>query len=202
MSKEDFNTHGFSLVTSALAATDLNFFSSYVKGPNRAIGARLGDALVPNALAVYSDPVIEMLLESFLPAVELETGLNLYPTYSYLRIYGTGDRLPKHKDRPACEVSVTLAVAYEPNVPWPFWVEASGKHVVLSLKEGDALIYTGIELYHWRDPFPGRSCAQVMLHYVNQTGPYRQWKFDKRTALGLPRTLPTRTAKEASESKI
>jgi hypothetical protein len=32
----------------------------------------------------------------------------MLPTYSYARIYANGDELKKHRDRPACEVSVTL----------------------------------------------------------------------------------------------
>ena len=40
------------------------------------------------------------------------TGLNLKPTYSYWRLYKTGDVLKRHKDRPSCEVSTTLCLGY------------------------------------------------------------------------------------------
>ena len=34
--------------------------------------------------------------------------LKLNPTYSYARIYKTGDILHRHKDRFSCEISTTL----------------------------------------------------------------------------------------------
>jgi hypothetical protein len=27
------------------------------------------------------------------------------------------------------------------------------------------LVYKGMELEHWREPFDGKDCAQVFLHY-------------------------------------
>jgi hypothetical protein len=127
---------------------------------------------------------MEILLEKFLPVVESEIGLKLYPTYSYLRIYQTGDRLPKHKDRPACEISVTLSLGYDPDEPWPLWLESDRESRSISLKTGDGLIYKGTELHHWRDLYQGRYAAQAMLHYVDQEGPYQEWRFDKRAGLG------------------
>ena len=40
--------------------------------------------------------------------MEKETGLKVLPTYTYARIYKTGDILERHKDRPSCEISTTV----------------------------------------------------------------------------------------------
>jgi hypothetical protein len=49
------------------------------------------------------------------------------------------------------------------------------------------LIYSGCELEHWRDPFPGKNCGQVFLHYNNVNTPNSETnKYDTRPHLGLP----------------
>ena len=43
-------------------------------------------------------------------------------------------------------------------------------------------------LQHWREPFEGKDCAQVFLHYNNAKGKDLLkliYKFDKRPMLGL-----------------
>jgi hypothetical protein len=35
------------------------------------------------------------------------------------------------------------------------------------MEPGDATIYLGCELEHWREEFKGEDCAQVFLHYNN-----------------------------------
>lgn len=47
-------------------------------------------------------------------------GLKLIPTYSYSRIYKTGEVLPKHMDRYACEISVTVTLGYIGKI-WPIY---------------------------------------------------------------------------------
>ena len=37
-------------------------------------------------------------------------GYSLLPTYTYTRLYGKGDELVIHRDRPSCELSGTLAL--------------------------------------------------------------------------------------------
>jgi hypothetical protein len=54
------------------------------------------------------------------------------------------------------------------------------------LRPGDALIYRGIELAHWREAFQGEKMAQVFLHYVDRNGPNAAEKFDGRAGLGVP----------------
>lgn len=141
------------------------------------------DDQVHGTPAVYSDFMMEHLLVTILPEVENASGLSLFPTYAYLRLYKHGDTLARHTDRPACEISVTLCLGAQPEDPWPIWVEGPNGTTAVKLSAGDALLYRGIECPHWREAFAGRYLAQVFLHYVDQRGPYAEWKFDKRESL-------------------
>ena len=57
------------------------------------------------------------------------------------------------------------------------------------LKPGDMIIYSGFELEHWREPFEGKLCGQVFLHYNHANGPFAKSNlYDKRPMLGIPKT--------------
>ena len=143
-----------------------------------------GDSLLGNTPCAYGDPFIDTLLLSLLPQVERYSGLKLFPTYSYFRMYKHGDALPKHNDRLACEISVTLCLGGDPL--WPFWLEAPNGVVKVNLAPGDGLLYRGVECAHWREAFDGTQLAQVFLHYVDTNGPNADWKFDRRKATSSP----------------
>jgi hypothetical protein len=51
------------------------------------------------------------------------------------------------------------------------------------LRPGDALLYRGMELFHWRDAYRGEALVQVFLHYVDRDGPHTEQKFDGRSSL-------------------
>ena len=144
---------------------------------------RKGDTQVPGSAAMYAEPVVEELLEELRPSVERSTGLHLLPTYSYVRLYKHGASLERHRDRPACEVSVTLSLDADSPEPWPIWIEGFRQTEAVYLEPGDGLIYRGTDCDHWRDSFAGEFAAQAFLHYVERNGQHRDWKFDKRNAL-------------------
>ena len=141
------------------------------------------DPRSPGAWAAPGDLFTDGLLMDLLPLAEDVTQLNLFPTYSYFRVYKRGDILVSHTDRPACEISATLSLGYEAEAPWPLLLETPAGVSAIELAPGDALFYRGTELTHWREPMNGERAAQVFLHYVDQNGPYAEWKYDKRKEL-------------------
>ena len=146
------------------------------------------DHQVPNTYSHYGDVAMETLLETLRAKMEKETGYKLNETYAYARIYKLGDVLHRHKDRYSCEVSTTLNLGGD---PWPIYLEPSGKTgmagIKVDLDQGDMLVYMGCELEHWRDPFPGKDCGQVFLHYNDKTKKTAKDNlYDTRPFLGLP----------------
>lgn len=139
-----------------------------------------------NKIIWYADPLTEVILKNSLPAVEAFTGLELYPTYSFARVYQKGDRLKPHVDREACEISVTCNIAVKGAV-WPFYTQLPQKaEVVYYLEPGDACIYRGCDVVHWRNEAVDTDInVQIMLHYVDKNGPNAGYKFDGRTSLAI-----------------
>ena len=143
---------------------------------------------VENTYCAYSDIAMETLMLKCQPQMEKETGLKLYPAYSYARAYKKGDKLKRHKDRFRGEISTTMNLGGD---DWPIYLEPSGetgkKGVRVDLKPGDMLVYKGCELEHWREKFKGKECVQVFLHYNNSKTPNAKNNiFDTRPHLGLP----------------
>ena len=166
---------------------------------NKLVG-NFNDAQVPNSYAKYADRVMETLLVDTIKIMQKKTGLKLVPTYSYCRLYRTGNILKRHKDRPSCEISTTLNLGGD---NWPIFIDPTGsdnvideyknihkpgapKGVEVNLKPGDMLIYSGCELEHWREPFKGKLCGQVFLHYNHADGRFAKTNlYDKRPMLGI-----------------
>lgn len=151
------------------------------------------DEQCPLSDAVHGSEVFDSLLEQLLPHFENASGLKLYPTYSYARLYSKhGEELKNHRDRPACEISATITLGFEGDV----WAIYMGDHedktngTKIEMDVGDAVMYRGMDKWHWREPyFEGKWQAQVFLHYVDQNGPHAEWKYDKRESLGLSKTI-------------
>jgi len=136
----------------------------------------------PNAdTSYYSDSLTETLMMTKQKRMEQELGINLFPTYTYWRMYTYGSELRKHSDRNSCEISVTLHLGSD-GTPWPICFNDK----CYDLKPGEAAIYKGIEWPHYRkEPYKGDFYSQVFMHYVDADGPNQSYKFDQRPMVGL-----------------
>ena len=184
-----FNFSGYVKVENLVDSKTIKTISEYFENKLRrgeweaSTQVNPGDA---SKLGYYSDPLIEVILKECQPAIEHYTGLLLEPTYSFSRVYQGGEELLPHTDRPSCEISVTINVACTGDV-WPIWMQYKDNDPVkCMLSPGDAVIYKGCEVTHWRRKLPDNQInVQFMLHYVAKNGPHAEYKFDKREALGL-----------------
>jgi hypothetical protein len=59
---------------------------------------------------------------------------------------------------------------------WPIFMNNNPIH----MNPGDACIYLGCDLVHYREHFKGDWHAQCFLHYVDQNGPHKDHKYDQK----------------------
>jgi len=187
---EKFKTNGYCLIKSAITCELRDVITQYAlfdEMQNFKSESSQGRNQVPNAHSVYADPAMESLLLHLQPVIEQTTGLNLFPTYSYYRIYRDGDELVPHTDRPSCEISASLCLNYDYNnkdFTWPIFMKNEKMHQVA----GDMVIYRGCDLQHHREKMcindPEAWHLQAFFHYVDANGPCKEWKFDKRSSIG------------------
>jgi hypothetical protein len=180
---ETFRRRGYVVVAQLIDRALADFLWSYVHTKFASLMLGSGGPLVPGSLGGYGDPAFEGLLEFLRPRIEERCGLALHPTYSHFRLYRHGNALRRHRDRPACEISVSLNIGQAPTDPWPLYVEGTAGRYAALLGPGDALLYRGIDLFHWREAFAGNQLVQAFLHYVDRNGPHADQKFDGRKTL-------------------
>jgi hypothetical protein len=160
---------------------------------------------IPGTHSIYGDTLMETLMFFMLPHMEKHTGLELCPTYTYYRVYKSGDELLRHKDRPSCEISTTICLGFkydDPAYRWPILVDeksisvsaergfisAGNPGTPVAMEAGDVVIYRGCDIEHWREPFTaeeGSYHVQAFLHYIDKNGPYYpEYAFDRRKGIG------------------
>ena len=100
------------------------------------------------------------------PIVEKEIGLNLIPTYCYVRKYFQGSTLPLHTDRDACEISLSYCIS---GPEWEFNIEEENA-ITLITKKGNGIIYKGCEVKHGRRYPSSGEILQVFNHWVISDG--------------------------------
>lgn len=167
-----------------LSKDEIDIFSIYceIKHRNNSSSFDLAPNTVVSNLdtSFYADPLFESLMIKKRKIIETETGKELLPTYSFWRCYTKFSNLKKHTDRPSCEISVTLNIAND-GTKWPIFIDGAPVH----LDAGDALIYLGRELAHWREEFEGDFQIQSFLHYVEKNGKFKNYYRDQKPFWGV-----------------
>lgn len=132
-------------------------------------------------------PFIKLLVRK-IPFISDALGENVLPTYTYARLQTTGHDLPSHRDRDACEISLSLNLKKDKD--WGLWIEKPNKEFVeINLNPGDAVMYLGCQASHWRNKFEGTEHIQAFFHYVRENGP-KAWAFFDKKQQQIP-TLKT-----------
>ena len=191
MSVKEFKEKGYTLVKNAINPELRDVITQYALFDEMQ-DFTANDFQVPKSHSKYADPAMEAMLLHIHPLMEKYTGLELYPTYSFYRVYRNGDILHPHKDRPSCEISTTVCFNYsydDSEYTWPIIMDGNK----VDMKPGDIVVYRGVDLEHAREEFnpPGDDWhVQAFLHYVDANGPHSEWKNDKRKSIGFIKNKP------------
>ena len=175
----DFFTHEQidSLVQGLISSRDTRYREAGVEDTEEN-KFRFNDGMIPKSYSEYFPSFTESVLKDTLPRIEEHIGLTLFPVSTYARMYYNGATMYKHRDREACEISLTFPIK-QGDDPWPIWLKSDdGTSVKVILQLGDILVYRGSDLFHWREAFNGNEQWQIMLHYVDANGPVSHRKFD------------------------
>jgi hypothetical protein len=158
------------------------------------------DSLCPTSLSLGGDAGLDAVLEWIRPEISRLVGFEVVPAFSYTRQYAKGEMLPRHKDRDACEVSVTVSIQI-PHGAGPSILHLKAprsKKTKVETFEGDACVYAGPEVEHWRERFQIGGYIQLFLHFIAKESPnYPKLMFDGRECLGAPFHKGRRKKKKA-----
>jgi len=154
-------------------------------------------------ISEHGDYLMETLMDLSTPVVEQNVGKKLWPTYSFFRVYDKGSDLKIHTDRESCEYTVALCLGADPiDQPYEIFIGEEDETSDYKYYNGNnefkryridykfpmvpnnAVIFKGMDKIHWREICTHDHFMTVFLHYVDQEGPYKDFKFDKREMLG------------------
>lgn len=132
------------------------------------------EQVIEKRLTIHDERVLRHVHRQMAPLVRAVTGEALKPSYSLLARYLEGAVLEKHVDRPQCRWNVSLALDDETDrgavEPWPIYLRARNRTVGVKLGPGDALLYRGTDVPHWRKALPrGRCVTMGLLHFVEKS---------------------------------
>lgn len=138
--------------------------------------------------SIYGESLLDKFLDLNRSKISSLINISLLPTYTYARLYNKNEVLNIHKDRPSCEISATITLGHDKKSSiWPFFFSKTDKHTDVHrqiIEVGGAVLYRGMDLWHWREKYSGRWQAQVFLHYVDANGPNADLAYDGRANLG------------------
>jgi len=132
---------------------------------------RLGDSQTERRFSSYNDAVgrfVHARLAGFMSAV---VGRPVLPSFSFFAAYTEGAVLEPHRDRAQAELSISLQIDYAPaperETGWPLCFELAGETRAADLAIGDAVLYHGRDLVHFRGPLPAaHRSSHLILEYV------------------------------------
>lgn len=178
----EFKKNGFVKIKNVLSPEIIELYKSFIDISHlddmrrRETGPYLGgdiqsvaENVLDNSILLYCKHIIEKIWEID----------DLVPSYAYSREYFPGAELKNHRDREACQYSVTLTMCKRGEGNTPLWFSDSddkSNPIPVDLDEGDAIIFNGGSNYggkwHWRDPLEIDSLVQLFLHYVHPDTPH------------------------------
>lgn len=127
------------------------------------------DGQVPGSPSFYQDKEVAKLQKKLAPMIEAAIQTSLIPVFCYHRVYRTGAVLRIHKDSTRAEISATMNLGQK-GEPWDISLvdyDENTQHI--KLYPGDALIYFGNRLHHWRGKLINADLvSQIMFHFVSR----------------------------------
>lgn len=168
----DFTNKGFSIIRNLVKTSDVTRLYGYTL-QNHERG-NMNDGQVPGSASFYQDKEIVRLAKELHPLIEKAIEKELLNVFCYHRVYRTGAILKMHKDSARAEISATINLGQKGD-PWDLWLldyEENAHKVILN--PGDALIYHGMKLHHWRGKLVNSDfVSQIMFHFVDKHGKHK-----------------------------
>jgi hypothetical protein len=126
---------------------------------------------------IYQPDSAKSTSEKICDYLQNHLNLELCPTFWYSTQYYNGAFMLVHRDRPACEISVSLNISGD--MLWDLYLKDKNDCVHgYKTPPGDAVLYSGSELLHWRTHYEGQCYTQAFFNYVTKDGPNTRFSHD------------------------
>lgn len=135
----------------------------------------------PSSQWVYEDACYTEVHKLLCEQLSAQLGIELIATFNSVRLYSNNATLPKHRDREACEFSLSVSIDYAGDEIWPIHLsdkEQDEQGHAISLAIGDGVILQGAKVYHWREPLKSQWQIQAFFFFVDAAGEFKAYAGD------------------------
>jgi hypothetical protein len=169
--KDHLATHGYAVLREVVNPLQLAALRGYFRELEGEGYFQNGDKQVARRNIIHNEPTARFLHHQLAALINRVTPEPVKPSYCYLSVYKSGAALKRHIDRPQCAWNVSLALDMDPEMDrteaWPIYLEVGGRARDVRLGLGDAVIYRGTTIPHWRDELPqGQTATVCFYHFV------------------------------------
>jgi hypothetical protein len=166
-----FREKGYVPLDNLIHPFNLAALRRYYRYAIRRGAIKLGDGQSSRRYVAHNHKVARFFHYQLAKAIGAVAGEAVKPSYVYLASYLAGADLKKHTDRQQCEFSVTLCLDFAPEpeleTSWPIHLDTSAGTVTAYQALGDALMYRGTSVPHYRDVLAaGHTSTSIFFHYV------------------------------------
>lgn len=133
--------------------------------------------LCPLSQWVYGDDCFSEVHQFFCAQLSSLFGIELIATFNAVRLYSQNATLPKHRDREACEFSLSIPIDFQGDELWPIYLSQEKQEepgIPISLKVGDGIMLQGAKMYHWRKPLKSQWQIQAFFFFVDAAGEFTE----------------------------
>ncbi len=167
-------SQGFAVVRGLIPGSQLASLRTYLRALAREGYLQHGDSQVRNRQVAHNEPLCQFLHHQTWSMLSKVVEPGVKPSYCYLATYSEGARLKRHTDREQCAWNASIVLDTDPEQrgeeAWPIYLEIEGKAVEVRLEMGDAVLYRGTEVPHWRRPLrKHRKVTACFFHYVPES---------------------------------
>lgn len=121
--------------------------------------------------SVYDEETARFVQQQITALVSRITPAPVRPSHSQVSVYQPGAFLRRHKDQPQYVWNLSLVVDAEPETDerdaWPICIEVEGRTREVRLEIGDAVLYRGSQLTHWRDVLPDARSVTLLFCFFS-----------------------------------
>ena len=133
-----------------------------------------GDKDWPKRYFARWDPIAHFFHEQWTALASDIAGEPLRASFPFFVEYHPGSDLPAHTDREQCVVSISVQIDHTPPpsgpAPWPIYLQPGGPetNIPVHLRLGEAAMFYGQEVRHYREALPSGSSSFWFLFYVRE----------------------------------
>jgi hypothetical protein len=174
-----FCSEGYCTLPSLVSSAHVSALARYYRALIECGEWARGDEQVMRRYGYHNETVARYFHHQLKDFVSRVVGEPVKPTYAYVSAYQEGAVLKPHVDREQCVFTLSLWVDEDTDAyaePWPLWFHLDHGKVAITQKSGDAVLFRGSDLPHWRNTPPtARASTTLLFHYVPESF---KWSLD------------------------